>query len=195
VTQVTELPPEVVVLDLDNTLVKLEVDWAALQKRLAALARAAGVETRGGGIRALMDGALLPGMEQLRADMEQVLTEAEVAGAAGPRNEALIEWLDRDVAATPVSILSLNSRRAVLRALMWHGLAERVAHVVGREDVLRGKPDPEGMRILAERHGVELTRMLLVGDAVTDRLAAERAGARFLHVEAIGVEWRRPGSG
>jgi phosphoglycolate phosphatase len=180
----------VVVLDLDNTLVKLDVDWPALHLRLAALARAAGVETRDAGIRALMDGARLPGMETLRAELEQALAEAEIAGAAGPLNQALVEWLDRDGARTPVSILSLNSRVAALRALEWHGLAERVSHVVGREDVLRGKPDPEGMRILAERHGVEPAAMLLVGDAETDRLCAERAGARFLHVDEVGVEWR-----
>jgi phosphoglycolate phosphatase len=116
-----------------------------------------------------------------------------MAGAGGPRNEALIEWLDRRGTATPVSILSLNSRRAALRALEWHGLAERVTHVVGREDVVHGKPDPEGIRMLAERHGVEPGRMLVVGDAETDRLCAERAGAPFMHVDEIGVEWRRRG--
>jgi phosphoglycolate phosphatase len=182
---------EVVVVDLDNTLVKLDVDWNGLRRELAALASAAGIETRDPGIRPLMDGARLPGMETLRAEMERVLTEAEVAGASGPRNEALVRWLPDE---TPVSVLSLNSRRAVERALHLHRLSERIIHVVGREDVTRGKPDPEGMRILAERHAIEPARMLLVGDAETDRLAAERAGARFLHVDDIGVEWRRPSS-
>ena len=185
---------EVVVLDLDNTLVKLEVDWGGLRKRLARLVQAAGVEVSDPGIRPLMDGARLPGMETLRAEMEQVLTDAEVAGATGPRNEALVEWLDGLGPGVSVSVLSLNSRRAVGRALEANRLAERVEHVVGREDVMRGKPDPEGMLVLAERHGVEAARMLLVGDAETDRLCAERAGARFLHVEDVGVDWRRPSS-
>jgi phosphoglycolate phosphatase-like HAD superfamily hydrolase len=167
------------------------VDWGGLRRELAALARAAGVETRDPGIRALMDGARLPGMEALRTEMERVLTEAEVAGATGPRNEALIAWLDALEPAPAVSILSLNSRAAVRRALEANGLEHRVTHVVAREDVTRGKPDPEGMRLLAERHQVEPRHMLLVGDAETDRLSAERSGARFLHVEEIGVDWRR----
>jgi phosphoglycolate phosphatase len=183
---------DVVVLDLDNTLVKLDVDWPALYERLATLARAAGVEPGNGGIRDLVDGPRLPATEALRTQLHQVLTETELAGAAGPRNEALVEWLDRHGAAKPVSILSLNSRLAALRALEWNGLSGRVSHVIGREDVLRGKPDPEGMRILAERHGVSPERMLFVGDAETDRQCAERAGARFLHVEEVGVEWRSP---
>jgi phosphoglycolate phosphatase len=184
---------EVVVLDLDNTLVKLDVDWGALRERLAELAQAAGVETGDPGIRPLLNGARLPGMEALREEMEQVLTDAEVAGAGGPLNAALMDWLDRFHDGTPLSVLSLNSRVAVRRALAVHGLDARVAHIVGREDVVRGKPDPEGLRALAERHGVEAGRMLLVGDAETDRLAAERAGAAFVHVEEIGVEWRAPG--
>jgi phosphoglycolate phosphatase-like HAD superfamily hydrolase len=182
---------QVVVVDFDNTLVKLEVDWNGLRRDLAALASAAGIETRDPGIRPLMDGARLPGMETLREEMERVLTEAEVAGAGGPRNEALLRWLP---AETPVSVLSLNSRRAVETALELHGLSERIEHVVGREDVTLGKPDPEGMRLLAERHGVDAGGMLLIGDAETDRLAAERAGAGFLHVDDVGVEWRRPSS-
>jgi phosphoglycolate phosphatase len=182
---------EVVVLDLDNTLVKLDVDWGALRRELAALARAAGVETRDPGIRALMDGARLPGMETLRDEMEKALTDAEVAGASGPRNEALLAWLAGLEPPPQVSVLSLNSRAAVHRALTANRLEKGVTHIVGREDVNRGKPDPEGMRLLAERHKVETRRMLLVGDAETDRLCAERAGAQFLHVEEIGVEWRR----
>jgi phosphoglycolate phosphatase-like HAD superfamily hydrolase len=182
---------EVVVLDLDNTLVKLDVDWGDLRGRLSALLRAAGVEVSDPGIRALMDGARLPGMEALRADMERALTEAEVAGASGPRNEALVRWLDGLSHRPQLSVLSLNSREAVAQALKANGLDARVSFVVGREDVARGKPDPEGMRVLAERHGVEAERMLLVGDAETDRLCAERAGAQFMHVEEIGVEWRR----
>jgi phosphoglycolate phosphatase len=186
---------EVVVLDLDKTLVRLDVDWEALRQRLARLAQAAGVEVGDPGIRPLMDGARLPGMETLRAEMEQVLTEAEVAGATGPVNRALVAWLDRLAPQTAVSVLSLNSRAAVERALELHGLDGRVQHIVGREDVDRGKPDPEGMRLLAERHGAAPERMLLVGDAERDRLCAERAGARFVHVEEIGVDWRRASSG
>jgi phosphoglycolate phosphatase len=122
--------------------------------------------------------------------MERLVTEAELAGAGGPRNQALVDWLDANADGRPVSVLSLNSRRAVAQALDAHGLTERVAHIVGREDVRRVKPDPEGMLILAERHGVEPAAILFVGDKDGDRECAEQAGARFLHVEEIGVEWR-----
>jgi phosphoglycolate phosphatase len=182
--------PEVVVVDLDNTLCKLEVDWGAVKERLEQLASAAGADVEDEGIWPLMEAAQQPGREPLLAEMERFVTEAELAGACGPRNQALLDWLDSNASGTPLSVLSLNSRRAVTRALEAHGIAERFAHVVGREDVRRVKPDPQGMLILAERHGVQPDAILFIGDKDGDRECAEQAGTRFLHVEEIGVDWR-----
>lgn len=186
---------EVVVVDLDNTLVQLEVDWDALRERLAEVAERAEVLVERHGIWPLMEAARQPGREPLLAEMEEIVTEAELAGADGPRNQALVEWLEREFSSTPVSVLSLNSRHAVQRALERHGLAERVSHVVGREDVRRVKPDPEGMLELARRHGVEPGVILFVGDKDGDRECAEAAGTPFLHVEEIGTDWQQASSG
>src|SRR4051812_44620102 len=182
--------PAVVVVDLDNTLVSLEVDWDAVKDRLDRLAQAAGADVEDEGIWPLMEAAQQPGRDSLLAEMEQVVTEAELAGAHGPRNEALIRWLDKTADGRPISVLSLNSRAAVSRALELNGLAGRIAQIVARDDVRRVKPDPEGMLILAGRHGVEPGAILFVGDKDGDRECAERAGTRFLHVEEIGVDWR-----
>jgi phosphoglycolate phosphatase-like HAD superfamily hydrolase len=181
--------PEVVVVDLDNTLCKLEVDWGEVKEQLEQLAEAAGADVEDEGIWPLMEAAQQPGREELLAQMDQLVTDAELAGAAGcPHNAALVAWLDGD--GRPVSVLSINSSAAVQRALEGNGLEASVAHVVGRDHVQRIKPDPEGMLLLAERHGVAPECILFIGDKDGDRECAERAGARFLHVEEIGVEWR-----
>jgi phosphoglycolate phosphatase len=182
-----------VVVDLDNTLCKLEVDWGEVKERLERLARAAGADVEDEGIWPLMEAARQPGSEPLLEDMERLVTEAELDGARGPRNQALIDWLDANAAGTPVSVLSLNSRQAVAVALDAHGLTGRVTHIVGREDVRRVKPHPEGMLTLAERHGVEPGAILFIGDKDGDRECAEKAGTRFMHVEEIGVEWESAG--
>ena len=184
---------ELLVVDLDNTLCKLEVDWGDVKAQLERLAEAHGTDVEDDGIWPLMEAAQQPGREPLLAAMEELVTEAELAGARGPRNQALVDWLDANADGAPLSVLSLNSRRAVMVALEAHGLADRVAHIVGREDVRRVKPDPEGMLILAERHGVDPDAILFVGDKDGDRECAEQAGTRFVHVEEIGVDWRPPG--
>lgn len=188
-------PERVVVLDLDNTLCKLDVDWGEVRERLRAVAKAAGRDLSGAGIWDLMQDAREPGREPLLAEMEELVTEAELDGASTcAHNATLVEWVAREACA-PVSILSLNSRRAVQVALERNGLESLVAHIVGREDVREVKPHPEGMLVLAERHGVDPGRMLLIGDRDGDRECAESAGAEFLHVEEVGVEWRRLGCG
>jgi phosphoglycolate phosphatase len=183
---------EVVVVDLDNTLCKLQVDWGEVKARLDGLAERAGADVEDEGIWPLMEAAQQPGREPLLAEMEQLVTEAELAGAAGClRNAALVEWLERKAGDKPVSVLSLNSRRAVERALADNGLRERVSHIAARDDVRRVKPDPEGMLLLAERHGVEPGAILFIGDKDGDKQCAAQAGTDFLHVEEIGVDWRR----
>jgi phosphoglycolate phosphatase len=180
---------EVVVVDLDNTLCKLEVDWSEVKAGLERLAEAAGADVQDEGIWPLMEAAQQPGREPLLADMERLVTSAEVEGANGPRNQALVDWLEQVEA--PVSVLSLNSQAAVQRALAFHGLDRRVTHIVARDDVRRVKPDPEGMLLLAERHGVEPAAILFIGDKDGDKQCADQAGTDFLHVEDIGVDWRR----
>src|SRR3954469_6091376 len=104
----------VLVLDLDNTLCDLQVDWGDVKDRLERLAEAAGAEVDDGGIWPLMEAAQQPGREGLLAEMEKLVTEAELDGARGcPYNEALVEWIERENGGRPVSVLSLNSRRAV----------------------------------------------------------------------------------
>jgi len=179
---------EVVVVDLDNTLCKLEVDWGEVKAGLERLAEAAGADVEDEGIWPLMEAAQQPGREPLLADMERLVTEAELAGAHGPRNQALVDWLDDD--ERPVSVLSLNSQAAVRRALSHHSLDRRVSHVVARDDVRRVKPDPQGMLLLASRHGVDPERILFIGDKDGDRECAENAGTAFRHIEEIGVRWR-----
>jgi phosphoglycolate phosphatase len=179
---------EVVVVDLDNTLCKLEVDWGQVKAGLERLAEAADADVEDEGIWPLMEAAQQPGREPLLADMERLVTEAELAGAHGPRNQALVDWLEGD--GRPVSVLSLNSRRAVERALAENGLRERVTHIAARDDVQRVKPDPEGMLLLAEQHGVEPSKILFIGDKDGDEQCARNAGTAFLHVEEIGVDWR-----
>jgi pyrophosphatase PpaX len=55
--------------------------------------------------------------------------------------------------------------------------------VVSAEDVKHGKPNPEPFLLGAERLGVD--DAVVVGDTDYDRIAAERAGFRFVHASRI----------
>ena len=51
--------------------------------------------------------------------------------------------------------------------------------VLGKDEVSRGKPDPEGIFLLSEQLGVALDDIIYVGDSYTDQQAASAAGVDF----------------
>lgn len=169
---------------------RLRVDWGAVRETLAGVARAHELEVAEAGVMALVSAARRADDAQARAEMERVLSAAEVAGVEGaPVNAALRDWVASLPAATCVGVLSLNGREAVGRAVERAGLGSRVAAIVAREDVTRMKPDPDGLLRLMARFGLSGPDTVLVGDSPGDLDCARAAGARGLHVREIGVRW------
>lgn len=58
------------------------------------------------------------------------------------------------------------------------GMAQAFELVVSGSDVTRHKPDPEGIRTVLERFGVDAGGALMVGDGVADVKASRAAGVR-----------------
>ncbi|PSP55566.1 phosphoglycolate phosphatase [Halobacteriales archaeon QS_1_67_19] len=144
---------EAVVYDLDGTLVRLAVDWAAVERRLADLLASEGVEA------------------------DELIAAAEREGARQSRRLALADAVaDHGV---PVGICSLNHEEAVRIALDEHGLTDHVEAVVGRGTVPERKPRPEPLLAAIERLGADPEDVVFVGDSEGDAEAAERAGTRF----------------
>jgi len=93
------------------------------------------------------------------------------------------------------------SRRADLalftgrtREELHHTLRGRKAHhlfrrVVTMDDVTRGKPDPEGLRLLLD--GLSPQQAVFLGDSLDDALAAKRARVPFLGILPYGSEAHR----
>jgi beta-phosphoglucomutase len=64
------------------------------------------------------------------------------------------------------------------------GWSETFGAVVAREDVRKGKPDPEVFLIAAARLGVDPARAIVIEDAAAGVLGAHRAGMRTIGVGA-----------
>ena len=77
------------------------------------------------------------------------------------------------------AVLSLKATPQIWAPLERCGLDGYVDAVLGKDDVSRGKPDPEGILLLSERFGVAPEDILYVGDSYTDQQAAEAAGVDF----------------
>jgi phosphoglycolate phosphatase len=81
-----------------------------------------------------------------------------------------------------LGIVSTKYRRRIETTLQRDRLIDPFAVIVGGEDVLAHKPDPESLWLAMGRLGVRPEETLYVGDSLSDAEAAERAGVPFAAV-------------
>ena len=169
--------PDAVVYDLDGTLVRLDVDWADVERRLADLLEREGVDPDGLSAWDLLDAAEDAGVGE---EADELIAAAEREGARDSRRLPLAdELVAREV---PVGVCSLNHERAVRIALDRHDLTPHVESVVGRGTVPERKPHPRALLAAVEELGVPPENVLFVGDSASDEETAERAGTQFERV-------------
>lgn len=168
---------EAVVWDLDGTLVRLVVDWRAVEDAIGERLVSAGVDPDDHSAWELLDAAESAGIGD---EVHELIAAHERDGAA--RSERLA-GADRLVACDrPAAVCSLNAEAACHVALERHDLADHVDAVVGRDSVAARKPDPAPLLAAVRALDAEPSRTLFVGDSDSDRVTAERAGTRFERV-------------
>ncbi len=125
-------------------------------------------------------------VQRLAARKEELFRRAARRGITPlPGALALLRLLQkRGVELALVSSTPCANIELVLRSL---GLETTFATVVGEEDVTRGKPDPEGFLLAAERLAVPPAECVVIEDAPAGVEAAKRGGMR-----CVGVYRGRP---
>jgi beta-phosphoglucomutase family hydrolase len=132
-------------------------------------------------------GELTPGeMERLAARKEEFFREAARGNiVALPGALALLCLLrERGLKLALVSSTPHANIDLVLSSL---GVESAFDVIIGEEDVKRGKPDPEGFLLAAQRLGVEPAECVVIEDAPAGVEAAKRGGMR-----CVGVSRDRP---
>ena len=177
---------KLVVFDLDGTLANLPVDWEGLRAELRRHFQSrygfdsnfrpfdSEIEEVG---QKLGDSALREAYQIVeRHELENIEEVSPVNGAL----ELVQELKDR---GKSLAILSSNTHRAIERALEHLGIREHFDIIVGKEDVVKHKPDPEGLILIKDRAGVSGDETCYIGDRSTDMECAARAGACGLSIE------------
>lgn len=163
-----------VVYDLDGTLVRLAVDWEAVERGLAELLESEGIDAEPLSSWTLLSAAEDAGVGE---EADELIAEAERQGA---RESSRLPLADELVGKEiPVGVCSLNHEEAVQIALEKHDLMGEVGSVVGRGTVPHRKPHPKALLAAVEEIGVEASEVLFVGDSESDKVTAERAGTKF----------------
>lgn len=180
-----DLSCKAVVFDLDDTLVILDVDWAAVREKiLSAMQRGYGSRVTASGITSLFNTISDALGTDAFKQAGRIAEPDEVQGARTalpirPSLELLRKFHSK---GTPVVIHSSNSRASIEEALKTFDVLDMVEFIVSRDDVSRLKPDPQGMKKILERLKLDPKDVLMIGDSEHDERAALGAGVRFVHV-------------
>jgi len=183
--------PAALVFDLDGTLIDSRRDITTAVNRtrgrygLPPLALEDVVGMVGEGARLLIERAF-PELPAERLD------EALVLYLAAYREVCLDEtrpypgvpgMLAALAERYPLALLSNKGEELSRLILAGLGLDSFFREVLGGDSLPTRKPDPAGLRLLAERLGSPVARLLLVGDTRIDAETAHAAGCPFVLVE------------
>jgi len=195
--------PAALVFDLDGTLIDSRRDIRTAVNRMRAdfglppLALEEVVGMVGEGAKVLIERALAPELSEPSAEPSAEQSAEHVARALpvyfGYYEEVALattrayagvpEMLARLAAAFPLALLSNKGEAISRRILEALDLAPFFRAILGGDSLPTRKPDPAGLRLAAERLGVGVADLWLVGDSRIDAATAAAADCGFLLVE------------
>jgi phosphoglycolate phosphatase-like HAD superfamily hydrolase len=197
------VPASAILLDLDRTLVDLQsfTDYAAA---LADVRLIVGEWSDADVPDTDWDRptqACMSVLHSLLGDDRWHEVSAAIAGherAAIPRSHPMptvLESLDR-LAVVPTAVVTLLPVDVATDALLSNGIGvgpgRAIDVVIGRDPVIRPKPEPDGVLDACRRLGVEPVGAVMIGDSTWDAGAAHGAQVAFIGVpaDAFGSDQR-----
>ena len=184
------LPPAALVFDLDGTLIDSRRDITTAINRARAelglppLALEAVVTMVGEGARRLVERAF----PELPDRTDQILPRyLELYWDVCLETTRLYPGVEEMLAVLagryPLALLSNKGEALSRKILDGLGLSGCFREILGGDSLPTRKPDPAGLRLLADRLGLPVERLLLVGDTWIDAETARNAGCAFALVE------------
>lgn len=170
-----------IVFDLDGTLVDLPIDWVKV-KQSAGISDG---QKLGDRIEQLLDANDKMTLDSI-TDLEMEALGQAIIPSYLP--QALTQLCE----SFKVAILTRNSREVARSLLQRIGLKD--VYIIGREDISRLKPDPEGLQRILDHFAIEPGNAVLVGDTHHDVEAAHALGLSVVVVTSVNTKYRPEGA-
>ncbi len=177
-TEVMFVPPKLLILDVDGTLIKPDIDWEYARRRLKELGiDADGVPVAEAFARlASRDSELA---KKLESEVRRMELESARKVRGDPELKSLIMNLRRS--GCRVAIVTLRGRDTATAVLEALGIGDVVDALVTREDSYDRRTQ---LAIVLRRFGVRPSEAVFVGDTHLDVEAGERVGVKVYVVDS-----------
>ena len=183
---------KVIVFDLDGTIVRLVADWLSLRKALSARFAEKNQEyLTHNSISAIMSSVAETGDEEELQLNFNLIRQYELKNITSykPIKEIIYFINNKELFGvshhTKLAVFSLNTQSTILKSLEMAGILDKFEFFVGREDVRKWKPDPDGLLKILDYFKVNPEEMIYFGDLEKDLLAGAKAGVEAYYIDIL----------
>ncbi|MHA1461175.1 MAG: HAD family hydrolase [Promethearchaeota archaeon] len=183
---------KVIVLDLDGTIVRLVADWYSLRKALTARFTEKNREDiNSKSMSAILSRIAESGDEEELQQNFNLIRQYELENITSnePIKETIYFVNNRELFGVShnvkLAVFSLNTRSTILKSLEMAGILDKFEFFVGREDVRKWKPEPDGLLKILDYFKVDAKEMIFFGDSEIDILAGANAGVESHFIDTL----------
>ncbi len=183
---------KVIVFDLDGTIVKLYAPWHALKDVLSQrYSKRHEEKCEFDSISVCLSEVIKNGDELELIENFDIIRKYELENIEKTEPiEEIVYFInnkekfevDPDVI---LAVLSLNTRRTIMESLDIARISDKFAFIIGREDVRKWKPEPEGLFRIKEKFNVSIEQMIFFGDMEKDMDAGKAAGVDSFFIDIL----------
>ncbi len=183
---------KIIIFDLDGTIVKLTADWMALRDTLVANYREIyKTHCNFERISKCLDNIVEKKDEQVLEHFFDIIRQYELENIKDTQlieesiffiNNKKLFGLNNEV---KFAVLSLNTRSSIIRSLEIANIYDKIDLIIGREDVRRWKPAPDGLIKIQKYYKVSKKEMIFFGDLENDLLTGKNAGIQAYLIDDL----------
>jgi HAD superfamily hydrolase (TIGR01549 family) len=183
---------KIIIFDLDGTIIDLAVDWQEVKNFLRN--RYSEIYTERcefDHISACLDYIVEKGDKKELKNFFKILEDFELKNIDDSLEIKETTFFINNLNLFDIpeninlAIFSLNTRKAIKKSLKMVNLYKKFDYVIGREDVLKWKPNPEGLIKIRNKFKVMNEEMIYFGDLEKDLLTGKNAGVETYLIKDI----------
>jgi len=183
---------KVIIFDLDGTIVNLNVNWRELKQTLSEryskiYDESCQFNSISGGLSYIVSKddkeELVNFFDLIRKfEVKNIDKNTPIEESIYFINHLQEFGIKKDI---KLVIFSLNTRKTIKESLKREKILNKFDFIVGREDVRRWKPEPEGLIKIQNHYDIKADEMIYIGDMKKDLLTGNNAGVDTYLIEDL----------
>ena len=183
---------KVIVFDLDGTVVRLAADWVTLKnKLLEKYSKLYDEKCSFESMSVCLSKIVEKGDEKVLKNFFDIMRRYELENIKQnqPIEETIFFINNKELFGcnkdAKLAILSLNTRDTIIKSLKLANISNEIDLIIGREDVRKWKPDPEGLLKIQDYFNINNEDMIYFGDLEKDILTGKNAGIKAYLIDEL----------